>query len=147
MREVDADVDLDAVAGGAFGERFDRCLRAELVERRGAQVGDQRAEVGDVLLELLHRLAVGVPERLGALRARRRGEPDPQRREALEGLVVQLARPPLALTLGRGQALTLALGRDRLRGRHRGGGARRERLQQPLVLGGEARPVLEAVER
>ncbi len=147
MCEVDADVDLDAVAGGAFGERLDRGLRAELVQRRGTQVGDQRAEVGDALLELLDRLAVGVPQRLGALRARRRGEPDAQRREALEGLVVQLARPPLALPLGRGQALALALGGDRLRGRDRGGGARRKRLQQPFVLGGEAGPVLEAVER
>src|ERR1019366_9002529 len=57
--------------------------------------------------------------------------------EALERLVVQLARPPAAFRLGCGQGVAPALVGGRLRGRDGRGGARRKRFQEPLVLGGE----------
>ena len=59
---------------------------------------------------------------------------------------MELARPALAFGLGGGEALALALGGDRLGGGHRGGGARRERLQQALVVGRELGSVVEAID-
>ena len=50
------------------------------------------------------------------------------------------------LTRGR-QALSLKLGRHGSGGRHGGGCAGRERLQQRLALGGERRPVVQPVDR
>ena len=63
-----------------------------------------------------------------------------QRAELLQRLVVQLARPALALLLGGSHRVTQALGLDRLRRRDRDRGARRERGQQVLVVGVEGRP-------
>jgi len=90
------------VAARAIGQVFDRGLGPELVERGGAKVGDQRAQVADVIVEL----GDGVADRLGH-RIRRggcvelRGQSDPQGGETLEGLVVQFARPAGAFLLGR----------------------------------------------
>ena len=78
--------------------------------------------------------------------AQRRREPDAQAGEALERLVVQLARPAPALLLGGLDALPQPLLLDRLAGGDRGRGAGRERAEQALVLVVEAGLVAEVVE-
>ena len=76
-----------------------------------------------------------------------RGEPQPERRQVLQRLVVKLARPVGTFLLGRRDALPASLAVDRHRGRDRRGRARRERRQQALVLTAERRPALESVDR
>ena len=76
-----------------------------------------------------------------------RGEPQPQRRQVLQRLVVKLAGPVGTFLLGRRDALPAALALDRHRGRDGRGRAGRERLRQALVLSAERRPVLEPVDR
>ena len=74
-------------------------------------------------------------------------EPDPQAGEALQGLVMEFARPAPALLLGRLDALAQPLLLDRLAGRDRGRGAGGEGSEQPLVLAVEAPFVSHAVVR
>ena len=126
-------------------EALDRRGDAVLVERRRPQLDDQRAQVGDLLHDVLDR---GLDRRAQLLlaAAQRRREPDAQRGQALQRLVVQLARPAPALLLGGLDALAQPLRLDRLAGRHRGGRAGRERAEQALVLVAEAGLVAEVVE-
>ena len=76
---VDAHVDIDALTLGAFAERLDRRGGPELVERGGAQVGDQRAQVRDPFLEMVDRAGDSLLERLGLARALGGREADAQR--------------------------------------------------------------------
>ncbi len=145
--ELDVEADLDAVALDPQRERLERALRSELVERRGPEVGDERAEVADLLLEPLDRVADGGLERAGAARPSGRAEQHLQAGEALKRLVVQLARPAAALVLGGHQALPVLFRGDRRRRGDGGGGAHGESLEQPLVLRREDRAALERVER
>ena len=73
--------------------------------------------------------------------------PSAQRREPLERLVVQLARPAPALLLGGADRVAQAVVLDVLRGGHRGRRAGGEGEQEPLVLGVEAPVAVDAVER
>ena len=98
-----------------------------LVQRGRAQLDDQRAQAGDLLGQVLD----------GGLRPPRAAPPrcragaaestDAQAGEALQRLVVQLARPAPALLLGGLDALAQPLLLDRLAGRHGGRRAGRER--------------------
>ena len=78
----------------------------------------------------------------------RRAEPSitPSARQALERLVVQLARPPPALLLGGLDRLPQAVLGHRLGRGHSGRRAGGEGRQQPLVLLGELRAADEPVE-
>ena len=124
-------------ARDALDERLDRRSGAELVQRRRAQVADQRAEVRDARRDhvdgLVHRRVE--PRRLVA--AARAGQQHLEPRELLQRLVVQLARPAPALLLGGLHAAPQRLVRRGLRRRDGRRRARGERLQQPLVLLGE----------
>ena len=87
-------------------QRRERRRQPELVERRRAQLGDQRAQrLAISRRSAAGRLAQAVAHRLGVarVRAQRRREQHLQAAERLQRLVVQLARPALALLLGRGQ--------------------------------------------
>jgi hypothetical protein len=57
--EVDDQLDLDAGGAGPVGERLERRPRAELVERRRPDVGNDAPQAGDLGVELLD----GVGER------------------------------------------------------------------------------------
>ncbi len=59
---------------------------------------------------------------------------------------MELAGPPCALLLGGGERLSAALALDRLGGGDGGCRARRKRLEQPLVVAGESRPVHQTVD-
>jgi hypothetical protein len=132
--EVDGEIHVEPTAPCALGEIFDRRLRAEVLERSRAKVGDGCPERANLVLEL----GDGVAHRLD--RCRRfgglelRGEPQPERRQVLQRLVVKLARPVGTFLLGHRDALPASLALDRHRGRDRRGRAGRERLQQALVL-------------
>jgi hypothetical protein len=47
-RDLDADIDRQALGGELLGQRVDRRFGAELFDVRGPQVGDEPAQVGDV---------------------------------------------------------------------------------------------------
>jgi hypothetical protein len=129
----------------AVGQAADRGLDAEVVQRRRAQLRDERPQVPDVLLELGHRRVDGGGQVLRAP-APRVGEPQPEPAERLQRLVVQLAGPAPALLLRGGQALAQAVLRDgpgHRDGRRR---ARRERVEQRGVLGPEGGRSREPVE-
>ena len=57
--ELDRAVDLQAVTARAFAQRRERGGETELIQRGGAQIGDERAEVGDPVLEMVDRLGDG----------------------------------------------------------------------------------------
>jgi len=54
----------------ALEQRLQGGLETELVERGGPQLGDDRAQVCDLLLDLLERLVGCLGERLGVARRR-----------------------------------------------------------------------------
>ena len=62
--ELDRAVDLQAVAARAFAQRGERGLEAELIQCGRPQIGDERAEVGDPVLEMVDRLSDGFFEHL-----------------------------------------------------------------------------------
>ena len=135
--ECDLGLNLQPSAASPVQERHERRLEAELIERRRTQLGDERTQRRDVELELIERLVdrPGHERRVSASPSAREDETEVA--ERLEGLVVQLARPPTALNLRRGQALAAALVGGRLRGGDRRRGAGGKGLEQVLVLGAE----------
>ena len=140
---------VDVEPGGrarALGEALERGGDAELVERGGPQIGDQAAQALDALGQPGDRL-VDHGRQVVALAAPARREQDLQAGEVLEALVVELARPPRTLVLGRLDAAGERARRDPLRGDDGGRGARREGLQQPFLAGGEPAVAVHAVER
>src|SRR5215212_5590709 len=139
--EIDGEADLRAVRQGAHAlhERLHRRLRPELVERGGAQVGDDRAQLVDALAEALDGVVHSIRQALGVAAAARGGQRDAQRRHVLQRLVVQLAGPALPLALGRLDAALQPVGGELLRGRDGGRGAGREGFQQLLVVAAELR--------
>ena len=145
--EPDGDVDLEVDPARAVGERAQRRLEPQLVERGRTQVVDERAQPGHLGVDPLERLVDRRRHRLAPSRTSPDGQPHVQGREALQRLVVELARPAPALLLGRGEPLAPPLRLGRLGGRERDRGARGERLQEPLVVVAEARAVLEPVDR
>ena len=105
--EVHVDVDLQPEPPPrAPPARRSAAGQPELVERGRAQLGDQRAQRRDLAVELGDGVAEQLVDRrrvvLGAPGGR---QPEAQRGERLQRLVVQLARPAAALLLGRGEAL------------------------------------------
>ena len=86
-------------------QRLDRGAQAELVERGGTQLGDDRAQVLDLPLDVADGLAIAAWSALGVALAQRRGKQQPQAAETLQRLVVQLPRP--AATFGVGGASEL----------------------------------------
>ena len=62
--EVDRDIHFEPASPRALGEILDRRLRAEVIERGGTKVGDERAERADLALELADRLADRLDDRL-----------------------------------------------------------------------------------
>src|SRR6476646_2232218 len=97
-------------------------------QRRRTQLVDQPAELVDLGLELLYGLRRGrldLLDTVGALALQRRRQRDANRGQALEGVVVQLLRPVLALALADLDALLQPVGLDALGGgdgRGRAGG-------------------------
>ena len=91
----------------------------------------------DVAGQLLRRLAHGCAHGVGVVEARRARQEHLQAAERLQRLVVQLARPAVALGLGRRQRAAPAVGLDRLGRGHGRRRLRREGLQQLLVVAGE----------
>ena len=108
---------------------------------------NERPERANLLLELDDRVAHRLDRRLRFGGLELRGEPQPQRRQVLQRLVVKLAGPVSPFLLGCRQPLPAALALDRHRGCDRRRRARRERLQQALVLAAERRATLEPVDR
>ena len=108
--EVDVDLDVEALGRrDAIGEALDRRLQSELVERGGAQLGDQRAQLLDLDPDLFeghtHR-----PLELDRIAApQRRVEQDLEAGEPLERLVVELTGPATTLLLSRRHAVELRL--------------------------------------
>ena len=86
------------------------------------------------------RMASGIVEPRGAR------EQHAQAAERLQRLVVQLARPAMALGLGRRERPAPAVGLHRLGRGHRRRRLRGEGLQQLLVIAGEGAVALEAIE-
>ena len=115
--QANVDGDRDAGALGRPRECLDRGGRAELVERRGAQLADQPAEPGDLLVDPADGLVDGGPQALGIAAAAGGGEQHVQRAERLQRVVVQCVRPAPPLRLGRlhgvAHALLLEFGQER----------------------------------
>ena len=101
----------------AIDQRAQRGRGAKLVQRRGAQLGDQATQRIDAQLHVLDRLLEDPVDLLALLGPARAGEHGFQAGEVLQGLVVQLARPAAALALGRLQASAQALDGDVARSR------------------------------
>ena len=99
VRRLDSQLDLEPVARSPPGKRSDRHLHAQLVERGGSQVGDQAAEVRDLLLKSSNRLVDGGGKLVGAGPPTRRAEADQQPGEVLRCLIVQLSGPAPAFLL------------------------------------------------
>ena len=129
-----AEIHLEPAAPRPLGKVLDRRLSAEVIERGRAKVGDERPERSNLLLELGDGVAHRLDHRLGLGAPELRGEPQPQRREVLQGLVVKLAGPVSAFLFGRREPLPASLALDRYRGRDRCRRTGRERLQQALVV-------------
>src|SRR5436190_10576238 len=136
--EVDAGIDLRPERIQAVDQRLDGGLDPEIVEGGRPQLGDQRAQVRDLELDLPDRCVDRLPERFLVAAAPGRAQADGKAGEALEGLVVQLARPPLAFLLGRLQGLAHPVGFDRLGVCDRRRSTCGEALEHLLVLGREA---------
>ena len=140
-------VDLEPLDGREPpAEALDRRGQPDLVQRRRAQLGDQRPQALDLGPDVFDRLAHRLLERHPVAPAQCRGEQHLQRPERLQRLVVQLARPAAALLLGRGDRVAQAVLGDRAGGSHGGRGARREGEEQPLLLVAECGVAGEAVE-
>ena len=108
----------------------------ELVQRRGPQLGDQRAQLRRSLISICS-IAIAIAALGVAGRARHADSSTLQPGELLQRLVVQLARPARALALGGLDAAAQALCRDALRGRDGGRRAGREAREQAFVLAAE----------
>src|SRR5207244_9150540 len=80
-------------------------LQAQVVERRGPQLGDQVAQPIDLMPQSLERDLDRLLELVRILAVARVCELQPKRAHALDALVVDLARPARALALA-----ALALG-------------------------------------
>src|SRR5215207_445796 len=127
-------------------KRAQRRLRAERVERRRSHVRDQGPEPGDAVRDHLQCLVDRALQAHRVIAAARSRQEDLQAREVLERLVVQLAGPAPALLLGGPEASAQRLVACRLCRRNRGRRAGGERLQEALVLVGEAALLAESVE-
>ena len=99
---------------------------------RSSVISERRSPIAVVICSSAPSIALADALRVAA--AARAGEQHPQPGELLQRLVVQLARPARALGLGGLDPAPQRLLARVLGGRHGGRGARRERLQQPLVL-------------
>src|SRR4029079_18480159 len=119
----------------------------ELVQRSRAQLGDETAQRLDVPRELLDRVAEARPDLLTAVQPCRARQQDLQSPERLQRLVVQLAVPSPTLSLGGLERAPQPIRRNRLGVPARGRRLIGERLEQRLVVGGEARVAAETVER
>ena len=152
VAQSDEDVDLHRLPAA-------RCARAQalrragasadLVQRRRAQLGDQRAEVVDLDVDLLGRLVERVAQ-LAALASPRSAAESSTRRaaEPLQRLVVKLSRPAPALLLGGLDAVAQPLGLATDCAVATAVAALAAKAaQQALVLGAEPGPVADAVER
>ena len=123
-----------------------RRLNAQVIERRRAKVSHECAEGRDLTLELGDGLRDRLEQRLWAGTTELRREPEPERGEVLQCLIVQLAGPPRAFLLGGREPLPASLGLDGHCGRDRCGSAGSKRLEQALVLSAERRASLESVD-
>ena len=117
-----------------------------MIQCGGAQVGDERAKVGDPVLEVVDRLTGCFFEHLQPTSASSDCQAEAHRGETLQGFVMELTGPAPALGFRRREALALQLGCRRMGGRDCGGGAGRERLQQSLILSRERRSVMQPVQ-
>ena len=143
----DGEGDVEAASPCAVGKILERRREAEVIERGRSQLADQRAQARDLGVELTDRLRHQLIDLLSAPDALVCRERQPERGEVLKRLVVELPCPPGSLLLGGGESLAAALGLDRSCGRDRGGGARRERFEQTLIIDGEFRSILVTVDR
>ncbi len=101
-RELAVDLE-SALLAMAVKERLDRRAQPQLVQGGRAQLGDDRAQVGDLPLDMLHGL---VHRRLSppkVIASPRGGEQHAQAPETLQGLVVQLPCPAPPLGIRGGQ--------------------------------------------
>ena len=138
--------------GGALEQCLERGLEPELVEGGGAQLGDQALEAANRSDRAARRRARPCRSSAsGRSGSGGRVEHELERAELLQRLVVQLARPALALLVGRPDRGAQPLGLDRLgrcdrdrgaRARRRSGGALRRsrtRASAPAVEARRAR--------
>ena len=149
--EPHVELDLEpALRAHALDERLYRRLRTQLVQCRRPQLDDQRPQVRDALGDHLERLVDRAVQPLGLVAAARSRQQHFQAGQLLKRLVMQLTRPAPTLVLGRLHAALQRLVRGGLRRGDRRRSARRERLQQALVLLAEraiaAQPVKHAEE-
>ena len=112
-----------------------------------AQLGDQRAQRLDVAVSCS--TATRMAARMASASSSRAALESSTRRppSACSVSSCELARPAVALGLGRRDRPAPALGLDRLGSRDRRRRLRGERLQQLLVVAGEGAVAVEAVER
>ena len=136
-----------AVVAAAFEQRLERRAQPEFVERRRAQIADDGVQVLDLLLDLIDRLidrgvglrGVGAPP--GG------GEQQAHSAEALQRLVVKLARPAAPLGVRGGHRAAQPIGLHAACQGERVGGARRECGEHQFVVVGERLGAGGAVER
>ena len=121
------------------GQRLQRRLEPEVVERRRPELGDQVAQTVDLVPEALQHSVHGPAQRLPVVDVTRVGELQAQRADPLDALVVDLTRPAGALALARLHAVAQAFDLDRALGGQTLRDARGERGQRLPVGLSEAR--------
>src|SRR5581483_11313439 len=103
---LDGGPDVDPIRRSySLGERDQRGVEPELVERRWPQLGYENPQAVYLGVELLERALRHAPEQLLVPAAVGGGQQHTESAESLEGLVMQLARPPTTLVLGRSETL------------------------------------------
>ena len=129
--EVDLRLDFQPVDRlRAPGERLERGRQPEIVERRRAQLGDQVAQAVDLCAKTLERRVDGRAQRILVVQVTGVGELQAQSADALDALVVDLARPACTLALPRLHAVAQTFDLDGALGRQTLGDARREGAQR-----------------
>src|ERR1039458_4342337 len=130
LEKVDMDLHVQAVhCPGASCERLDRGRQAEVVERGGAELGDEMAQPVDLTVKALEDVVDGPLHRLAVIQIARVRQLHPDRADALDALIVYLTRPACALVLARLHPVTKPLDLNPALRRHPLSDACRERAQ------------------
>src|SRR5271157_5473948 len=129
----------------AVEQGLKRRPQSQLIEGGWAQLGDDRPQVLNLMFDVTHGLAYGLPSLRETVKAQYRGEQHPQAAQTLQRLIVQLACPAGALSLGGCERAAQPVGLNALGKRHSGRGAGCKRAEHLLIILGECLTVLPAI--